>query len=99
MSVLVGPDSQGDALVHGVVGQPVQLEHAGLQDGDARRRGELHRLGDPLVRLDPERRPLPSLARRWEASLSELSDARLEQLFRTSQPAWTSPETRYRRVS
>lgn len=38
----------------------------------------------------------PLGARRWDAALAELSPARLEELFRQSQPAWTSPETGYR---
>ena len=37
----------------------------------------------------------PLGARRWDAALAELSDARLHEFFRQSQPAWTSPETRY----
>lgn len=37
----------------------------------------------------------PLGARRRDASLAELSDESLRQLFTTSQPAWTSPETQY----
>lgn len=37
----------------------------------------------------------PLGARRRDASLEGLSDARLEALFRLSQPAWTSPDARY----
>jgi hypothetical protein len=37
----------------------------------------------------------PMGARRWEAALSQLTDADLHALFLQSQPAWTSPETRY----
>jgi len=39
----------------------------------------------------------PLGARSRELSLSELSDARLAELFGRSQPSWTSPETGYRR--
>jgi hypothetical protein len=39
----------------------------------------------------------PTGARRWDAALAELSDAALRDLFRQSQPAWTSPETAYAR--
>lgn len=35
--------------------------------------------------------------RRRDASLSALPDARLIELFRQSQPAWTSPDTDYAR--
>jgi len=38
----------------------------------------------------------PRGARYRELSLNELSDARLRELFRTSQPSWTAPETGYR---
>jgi len=61
--------------------------------------GLVFQTGDGPDRVRRVTRYSPLGARRWEAALSELSDARLEQLFRTSQPAWTSPETRYRRVS
>jgi len=37
----------------------------------------------------------PRGARRWEAALAQLDDATLRELFRQSQPAWTSPETAY----
>lgn len=37
----------------------------------------------------------PIGARRPDKALSELSDHRLTELFRHSQPAWTSPETEY----
>jgi hypothetical protein len=37
----------------------------------------------------------PQGARRWDAALAELSDTRLMEFFRQSQPAWTSPETGY----
>jgi len=36
----------------------------------------------------------PLGAPRRDASLAELSDRRLEQLFLCSQPAWTSPDAR-----
>lgn len=39
----------------------------------------------------------PLGARRWDAALAELPDARLVELFRQSQPAWTSPDARYAR--
>lgn len=39
----------------------------------------------------------PLGARRWDAALAELSDRQLEELFRQSQPAWTSPEAGYQR--
>jgi hypothetical protein len=35
----------------------------------------------------------PVGSRAPEAALAELSDRRLEQLFHTSQPAWTTPAT------
>lgn len=37
----------------------------------------------------------PLGARRWDAALQELSDARLLEFFRQSQPPATSPEMRY----
>ena len=40
-------------------------------------------------------RYMPTGARRTEASLSELSDSRLLELFHQSQPAWTAPEGAY----
>ena len=39
----------------------------------------------------------PLGARRRDASLAELSDQQLRELFRQSQPAWTSPEADYAR--
>lgn len=39
----------------------------------------------------------PLGARRWDAALGELSERRLREFFRQSQPARTSPETRYGR--
>jgi hypothetical protein len=61
--------------------------------------GLVFETGDGTDRVRRVTRYSPLGARRWEASLHELSDAGLEQLFHTSQPAWTSPETHYRRVS
>lgn len=37
----------------------------------------------------------PVGSRRVDAALAELSDARLTDLLRTSQPAWTTPEAAY----
>lgn len=37
----------------------------------------------------------PLGARRWDAALQELSDARLQEFFHQSQPPATSPEMRY----
>ncbi len=39
----------------------------------------------------------PLGSRSPEASLNELSDFQLAELFRRSQPSWTAPETGYRR--
>ncbi len=39
----------------------------------------------------------PLGARRWDAALAELAEPRLLELFRESQPARTSPDTRYGR--
>ncbi len=39
----------------------------------------------------------PLGARRWEASLNELDDRQLAELFARSQPSWTAPETGYSR--
>jgi hypothetical protein len=41
----------------------------------------------------------PLGVRRWDAALAELSDERLLEFFRQSQPARTSPETQYGRAS
>ncbi len=60
--------------------------------------GLVFETGDGAGRVRRVTRYSPLGARRWEASLSELSDAQLERLFHESQPGWTSPETRYRRV-
>ena len=40
----------------------------------------------------------PLGARRPDRALADLSDQRLAEFFRTSQPAWTSPEVRYARI-
>jgi len=37
----------------------------------------------------------PTGVRRTDASLSELSEGQLLELFRQSQPAWTAPESAY----
>ena len=37
----------------------------------------------------------PTGTRRPDAALQELSDRALYELFRTSQPAWTAPESAY----
>jgi hypothetical protein len=37
----------------------------------------------------------PTGARRWDAALAELTEQGLRDLFRQSQPAWTSPEASY----
>lgn len=39
----------------------------------------------------------PLGARSRDLALEELSDAQLAELFRRSQPSWTSPDTGYRR--
>lgn len=48
-------------------------------------------------RLERVAKYAPLGARSRELSLAELSDARLRELFARSQPAWTSPDTGYRR--
>lgn len=40
----------------------------------------------------------PLGARRWDAALAELTDAQLVELFRHSQPPWTSPDERLARA-
>lgn len=40
----------------------------------------------------------PLGARRRDASLAQLPDSGLSELFRQSQPAWTSPDTAYART-
>src|SRR5262249_38623437 len=49
VGVVVRPDLQGDALVDGVVGEPVELAAAGLQEGDARVGGQLDGLAYAVV--------------------------------------------------
>jgi hypothetical protein len=49
--------------------------------------------GEDRVRRVTRYSPLG--ARRQDRSLSELSDQQLMDLFKTSQPAWTSPVTEY----
>ncbi len=41
----------------------------------------------------------PQGAKRPDKALAELTDSRLVDFFRHSQPAWTSPEIRYGRTS
>jgi hypothetical protein len=41
----------------------------------------------------------PQGARRWDAALGELPDAKLRELFDQSQPEWTSPDGRLMRAS
>ena len=53
--------------------------------------------GSDLVRQVMRYSPLG--ARRPDAALAELSDRRLVDFFRQSQPAWTSPEAGYARKS
>lgn len=54
-------------------------------------------LGTGDDRIERVVRYSPRGARYRELSLNELSDTRLRELFRVSQPSWTSPETGYRR--
>ncbi len=51
--------------------------------------------GPDRVRRVSRYSPLGS--RRWDLALTQLSDARLEEFFRQSQPAATSPEASYGR--
>ena len=53
--------------------------------------------GTGPARLRRVTRYSPLGTRRWDLALAELSEARLEELFHQSQPAWTSPEVRYSR--
>lgn len=53
--------------------------------------------GDGPDRVRRVTRYSPLGSRRWDAALSELSDRELVELLHQSQPAWTSPETRYGR--
>ncbi len=53
--------------------------------------------GEGAARVRRVTRYAPQGARRWDVSLSELSEGELATLFRQSQPAWTSPEAGYNR--
>ncbi|OGU20606.1 MAG: hypothetical protein A3K13_02805 [Gemmatimonadetes bacterium RIFCSPLOWO2_12_FULL_68_9] len=53
--------------------------------------------GEGPERVRRVTRYAPLGARRWDVALAELSERELAALFRQSQPAWTSPETRYDR--
>jgi hypothetical protein len=55
----------------------------------------LFQLGTGLERKRRFTRYTPTGARRTDASLSELSERQLLELFRQSQPAWTAPESAY----
>ena len=57
--------------------------------------GLLFQLGTGPERKRRFARYAPTGARRTDAALSELSERRLAELFRQSQPAWTSPEGAY----
>ena len=57
--------------------------------------GLLFQLGTGPDRKRRFTRYSPTGARRTDAALGELSDTRLLELFRQSQPAWTAPESAY----
>lgn len=57
--------------------------------------GLLFQLGTGPDRKRRFTRYMPTGARRTDAALAELSDPRLLELFRQSQPAWTAPEGAY----
>lgn len=57
--------------------------------------GLLFQLGTGPDRKRRFTRYMPTGARRTDAALADLSDTRLLQLFRQSQPAWTAPESAY----
>ena len=57
--------------------------------------GLLFQLGTGPDRKRRFTRYAPTGARRTDAALAELSDTRLLELFRQSQPAWTAPESAY----
>ena len=57
--------------------------------------GLLFQLGTGPDRKRRYTRYAPMGARRTDAALGELSDTRLLELFRQSQPAWTAPESAY----
>jgi hypothetical protein len=55
----------------------------------------LFQLGTGPERKQRFTRYNPTGTRRTDASLGELSDHQLLELFRQSQPAWTAPESAY----
>lgn len=57
--------------------------------------GVLFQLGTGPDRKRRFTRFAPTGSRGADAALAELSDARLADLFRASQPAWTAPEAAY----
>ena len=57
--------------------------------------GILFQLGTGPARKRRFTRFAPVGSRGADAALAELSDARLIDLFRASQPAWTAPEAAY----
>ena len=57
--------------------------------------GLVFELGSGPDRVRRVTRFSPTGSRRWDTALGELSEARLRELFRHSQPARTSPEMRY----
>ncbi|MDH3457580.1 MAG: hypothetical protein OER90_12150 [Gemmatimonadota bacterium] len=57
--------------------------------------GLVFETGSSLNRVRRVTRFSPTATRRWDVALRELSDARLLEFFRQSQPAATSPEMRY----
>lgn len=59
--------------------------------------GLLFETGSGADRVRRVTRYSPTSARRPDVALAELSDAKLRELFRQSQPAWTSPVTEYTR--
>lgn len=57
--------------------------------------GLVFQLGTGSERKRRFTRYAPTGSRRTDASLSELSERTLLELFHQSQPAWTSPESAY----
>ena len=57
--------------------------------------GLVFEMGTGPQRIRRVTRYSPRGARRWDAALTQLDDATLRELFRQSQPAWTSPEAAY----
>lgn len=57
--------------------------------------GLVFQLGTGVGRKRRFTRYAPTGSRRTDASLQELSDRALLELFHQSQPAWTSPESAY----